>query len=163
MSNSVQLKHVFKQGSSHQFYGTQVFLGMISIFMCTCIGKSIYGWTFALARSSRSVRSSRVNTCFLLTDSRRCTNVYISLRSSTIDFYGHCRTNKSISCCFSSDILRSIFSIQFDISHHSHVEILNKKKIFCTHSMIEQHSSNMFFCYCCWICHSRVWFVLFVF
>jgi hypothetical protein len=39
MSNSVQLKHVLKQGSSHSFYSTQVILGIISVFMCGCIGK----------------------------------------------------------------------------------------------------------------------------
>ena len=39
MSNSVQLKHVLKQGSSHPFYGTQVSLGIISVLMCTSIGK----------------------------------------------------------------------------------------------------------------------------
>ncbi|CAF0873225.1 unnamed protein product [Adineta ricciae] len=38
MSNSVQLKHVLKQGSSHPFYGTQVSLGIISVLMCTSIG-----------------------------------------------------------------------------------------------------------------------------
>ncbi|UJR21226.1 hypothetical protein I4U23_024322 [Adineta vaga] len=38
MSNSVQLKHVLKQGSLHSFYGTQVTLGIISILMCTSIG-----------------------------------------------------------------------------------------------------------------------------
>jgi hypothetical protein len=41
MSNSVQLKHVLKQGSSHPFYGTQVILGIISVIMCACIGKFI--------------------------------------------------------------------------------------------------------------------------
>ena len=39
MSNSVQLKHVLKQGQSHPFYGTQVTLGIISVLMCTSIGK----------------------------------------------------------------------------------------------------------------------------
>jgi hypothetical protein len=39
MSNSVQLKHVLKQGHSHQFYGTQVTLGIISVLMCTGIGE----------------------------------------------------------------------------------------------------------------------------
>ncbi|CAF0975336.1 unnamed protein product [Rotaria sp. Silwood1] len=38
MSNSVQLKHVLKQGHSHPFYGTQVALGIISVLMCASIG-----------------------------------------------------------------------------------------------------------------------------
>ena len=40
MSNSVQLKHVIKQGSTHSFYGTQVTLGIVSVIMCASIGKS---------------------------------------------------------------------------------------------------------------------------
>ena len=39
MSNSVQLKHVMNQGNSHAFYGTQVFLGMVSVLMCASIGE----------------------------------------------------------------------------------------------------------------------------
>jgi hypothetical protein len=39
MSNSVQLKHVLKDGSAHAFYGTQVTLGIISVLMCASIGK----------------------------------------------------------------------------------------------------------------------------
>jgi hypothetical protein len=38
MSNSVQLKHVLKEGSKHTFYGTQVTLGIISVIMCASIG-----------------------------------------------------------------------------------------------------------------------------
>jgi len=41
MSNSVQLKHVLKQGSTHPFYSTQVFLGIISVLITACIGKLI--------------------------------------------------------------------------------------------------------------------------
>lgn len=37
MSNSVQLKHVLKDGSAH-FYGTQVTLGIVSVLMCAAIG-----------------------------------------------------------------------------------------------------------------------------
>ncbi len=39
MSNSVQLKHVLKDGSGKEFYGTQVALGIISVLMCASIGK----------------------------------------------------------------------------------------------------------------------------
>ncbi|CAF4804573.1 unnamed protein product [Rotaria sp. Silwood1] len=38
MSNSVQLKHVLKQGRTHAFYGTQVTLGIVSVLMCASIG-----------------------------------------------------------------------------------------------------------------------------
>ena len=39
MSNSVQLKHVLKQGDTHSFYGTQVTLGIVSVLMCASIGE----------------------------------------------------------------------------------------------------------------------------
>ncbi|CAF5044878.1 unnamed protein product [Rotaria magnacalcarata] len=45
MSNSVQLKHVLKQGHSHPFYGTQIALGIISVLMCTFIGL-VQSYTF---------------------------------------------------------------------------------------------------------------------
>ncbi|CAF4552031.1 unnamed protein product [Rotaria socialis] len=45
MSNSVQLKHVLKQGHSHPFYGTQIALGIISVLMCACIGL-VQSYTF---------------------------------------------------------------------------------------------------------------------
>ncbi|CAF0809609.1 unnamed protein product [Rotaria sordida] len=38
MSNSVQLKHVLKEGRTHAFYGTQVTLGIVSVLMCASIG-----------------------------------------------------------------------------------------------------------------------------
>ncbi len=52
MSNSVQLKHVLKQGSSHPFYSTQVFLGIISVLMCASIGKLNISSLFFLRVSS---------------------------------------------------------------------------------------------------------------
>lgn len=51
MSNSVQLKHVLKQGHSHPFYGTQVALGIISVLMCASIGKFlVYALFFSFHR-----------------------------------------------------------------------------------------------------------------
>lgn len=130
MSNSVQLKHVFKQGSNHQFYGTQVFLGMISIFMCTCIGKLSIRWRnllfFHLLGMFESFVFDRISRYILsFTDSRRCTNVYVSLRSSTIVLHRHnFHTFSSTFLRIFHRFLRLFLYLEHHFSRHSNLEIL---------------------------------------
>ena len=140
MSNSVQMKHVLNQGQPHSFYGSQLFFGIISILMCTTIGKFhteclIFFSCFRFVSFHFVCCPSRRCSYFPLPGSRLYPPLHLSLHATrslaVILIDGHLysfRSSPSRSSCCAH--YHSIY-IRYNFFHHDvHILRSSRKKTF---------------------------------